>query len=375
MSEEEFGALREVLRSVFRTYATRFPKAPLTRTLLEKVIYEFKVSLPPEHELVRDLGFYWYLRGYFSDRLYSCLDYMREAGELQLTDEDLLTMPARTMKRAVIKDEDLERRIQVFLPILDDYSPLVKTDDIITKHYLKYAPSPFCVPYNRSLLPSLQAFLETVSQGVSPVLGPRDLRAITRARLDECTRSLPMAGHYAEFKTVYLLFEKTASRLVEYATIKELDSSLARRTLESADDIWQLFCLFLREKAYDPSMSYRVPYWRDERRERWSEVARQVSRLYDEVVTILGEGLVGEHVVDKDRVIEVLQKALSEDRLLWVDTDTFGLDWAELRAKPASELRETLAQRPFTRLFVRYVETDGEERDYVFKIREPVAAG
>src|SRR2546425_5981384 len=277
MTDGDFTSLRELLRSIFKFYADSFRGASLTRTLIEKVVYEFKVGLPSDNALGKQLGFYWYLRGYFSDRLYACLEFMERQGEIQRTDNDLLMMPSRVMRSPIVRDEELGNQIQSFLPKLREYNPYVSVDDVITKHYLKFAPSPFCLAYSRRFLPALRYYLQALAEGRPMALGPRDFSKLARTRLEESTLGIPGDVHYSEFRRLYQLYERSVLRLIEYGSDQKLPATLVPETERLAESGWRLFCLFLPERAFDQSISYRLPDWKAEREGDVAEVGSQIS--------------------------------------------------------------------------------------------------
>jgi len=353
--KEDDERFREVVRSIFAFYQQAGPSVRLGRTLLEKSLWEFKVRLPKGHELEESFGFYWWLRGYFSDQLLRCIDVMLSAGEIEQDDDDLLYMPREILEQSFSDDVELSERIGAYLPVLASFEARRPVEEVIMQHYNLYAPNQFCLTYPRFFLPAFSRFLEAVQSGHPPILGPADFRMISLARLDDAATSLPFEPYYDPFRVSFLSFRIILQRVLRhYEAFITRDPGLWTRLTGLAEDYWKLHCMFLRERYHDTSLSNREGKWRDEKKALLDELESSTNELYDAVLLTIGEEKLGERLVDRPSLVSIVEQGLNKDDIVSVDTDRFALDWEDLRQRSWKEVAEALETAPFRKVKVRY---------------------
>jgi len=354
-AEGDDQPLREILRGIFAFYQRRGPTAGLTRTLLEKALWEFKVSLPPDDEMTSVFGFYWWLRGYYSDTLYHAIDSMVQEGLIELTDRDLMRMPEDALRASFFDDDALQARIEAFLPSLGKFDVYKPVEEVILQHYNLYAPNQFCLAYPRYFLPVFGRLVDAIREGRPLSLGPMDLRRISLERLDDATIGLPFESHYDAFRRDFMVLRTVLQRMITHQdALGSMAEDAWREIRELVEEFWELYCMFLREKYHDQSLEYRVSRWQDERRKRSLELGKSLDHLYDRILEIIGEEKLGEKLVDRRYIVDLVERGIQEDEIAWVDTDRFGLDWADLRTHDWREVAERLQQSPFRKVLVRY---------------------
>lgn len=184
----------------------------LTKTAVQKVLYELKRSLPEGNRVGDSLPYYWFEAGPFSEHVARGLDDLQSGGAVVREDHGRYSVfkLGREGGRLVEHDADIQEARAHLQRIVRGMRPLSAAPEMRAQ-YERCAPAPFCPKFKLDFMPVLEA------HGAEAGRVDSNQAALLTGALHDATMSFPAVPLFRDFKRPYSDFQKACRRVPKWA--------------------------------------------------------------------------------------------------------------------------------------------------------------
>ena len=370
----------------------------LTKTGVQKVLYELKRSLPEGNRVGEHLPYYWFKAGPFSERVARGLDDLQSGGAAVEEDRGRYSVfkLRRGGGRLVEHDAGIREARTHLQRIVRGMRPLSIASEMRAQ-YERYAPTPFYPKFKLDFMPVLEAHGAEAARGHVD----SDQAALLTGALRDATISLPFISLFRDFKRPYFDFEKACRRTLEWAekATKKKYAELIAQATNLSQQVWITFASGARIMEHDDAYDGRVPDWRCEFSRNVRDLSCATDDFYLAVLDAAGSEDGYEQAISKDALIDHIAEYRKSGEIAYIRFPSPGghglqvsdharrmpeyrafaeeghLDWMLMKRLDDSELARfaiyCMTGRP---VFVSYVEAKPKTITYRM-INTPSSAG
>ena len=352
----------------------------LTKTGVQKVLYELKRSLPEGNRVGEHLPYYWFKAGPFSERVARGLDDLQSRGvvAVQRHGRSSVFKLRREHRRLVNHDAHIEEARTHLQRIVKNMRPF-SVDPEMRIQYERDAPTPFYPKFKLDFMPVLEAHSAEAARGHVDL----DQAAILIEALRDATISFPTVPPFQDLKRPYSDFEKACGRALKWAGRgdKQKYAALAKKASDLSRQVWDAFACGARIMEHDDAYSGRVDDWRSQFSEKTRALSSATDDFYLTVLDVVGSENGYEKAISGDDLIDhILEyrksgeiayiKFSSPSEQIWraserirqlpeyrIFVDEGQLDWLLMKSLDDAELKHivsgSMTGRP---VYVSYVE-------------------
>lgn len=294
---ESNPVVQEAIR-VAMQQLSKHGKVNVTKKHILKVLFLAKARLSDDNRVKRDLAYYWYREGPYSEVVYANFDRMISSGlvlKLHATNAYRLA-PERAMK-PISSSDDLEESRREIGRTAKEFP---NVHDAVKRAY-EAAPFKWYDTYNLKFRPKFESHCKDVLAG-------RESRHSAQEALgwlDDAVLDYPTIPEFMGHQMIFMDFAKVLNAFMRrdsYHTDKDMVATL--RGL--CGSMWDAFAYGVRVYRHDPQYNDRVGEWT-------SMYKREVDRLDGEILNLMEEfGDVG--IDEAELPPEIVDMALHPER-------------------------------------------------------------
>lgn len=275
----------------------------LTKTGVQKALYELKRDLPEGNSVGAHLPYYWFKAGAFSEHVAKGLEDLQSRSVVVKEDHGRYSVfkSVRTVGRLVTHTADVQEARACLQRIVRDMRPLSVASEM-RDQYEQDAPTPFYPKFKLDFMPALEDHHRKAERGsVDP-----DQAAFLTEAINESTRSLPYASLFGEFRQPYFDFEAACRRLFKWAgkCDQKRYAELAGGAADLSRQVWDTFAHGARILKHDAAYDCRVPAWRAEFLGKVHDLSLAADNFYLAVLDAAGSTGGYERAISKDGLID-----------------------------------------------------------------------
>ena len=275
----------------------------LTKTAVQKVLYELKRSLPEGNRVRDSLPYYWFEAGPFSEHVARGLDDLQSRGAVVREDHGRYSVfkLGREGGRLVEHDADIQEARAHLQRIVRGMRPLSAAPEMRAQ-YERYAPTPFYPKFKLDFMPVLEQHSAQAERGeVDP-----DKAAFLAETLHDATISLPFLTLFRDFKRPYFDFETACRRTLEWAEkgTKNKYAELMEQATNLSQQVWLTFASGARIMEHDDAYDGRVLDWHREFSKNVRDLSCATDDFYLAVLDAAGPKDGYEQAISKDALID-----------------------------------------------------------------------
>lgn len=289
------------VQEAIRVTMQRLPKggrSGVTKKHILKVLFLAKERLPDGNRVKRDLAYYWYREGPYSEVVYANLDHMVADGLVEARkigkSETYRLVPERAL-RPVASGSDLDVvRREIGLVASENSN----VHDAVRRTY-EMAPSRWYAAYNLEFRPQFEKYCKDAPAGRGGT--DRDMLG----RLEDAVLDYPTVPEFMEHRMAFMDFAKMANAFLRRDP-HHAPEDASKWLSGLCSSVWETFAYGVRVRHHDPQYDGHV--------ERWTEMyGEALDRLERETAERMGQfGDVG--VDEPDLAPEIEDMALHPER-------------------------------------------------------------
>lgn len=374
----ETGGQDAVMEMIRLSLEYRSGGKGLTRTGVQKVLYELKRSLPEGNRVGEHLPYYWFKAGPFSERVARGLDDLQSGGAVVEEDHGRYSVFKLGRGRLVEHDAGIQEARTHLQRIVRNMRPF-SVDPEMRAQYERYAPTPFYPKFKLDFMPVLEAHGDEAARGRVD----SDQAALLTEALRDATMSFPAVPLFRDFKRPYSDFEKACRRALKWAGKgdKKGYAQLVKKAADMSRQVWDAFACGARIMEHDDAYSGRVDDWRAQFSEKTRALSSATDDFYLDVLDVVGSENGYERAISGDDLIDhILEyrksgeiayiKFSSPGEQIWraserirqlpeyrIFVDEGQLDWLLMKSLDDAELKHVVSRSMTGRpVYVSYVE-------------------
>ena len=249
-----------LVQEAIRVAVQRLPKrgrSGVTKKHILKVLFLARERLPDDNRVKRDLAYYWYKEGPYSEVVYANIDHMVSDGLVKPhrtnTSVTYLLTPEREL-RPVASGADIESaRSEISLVA----SETPNVPDAVRRTY-EMAPSKWYAAYNLEFKPQFEKYCRDARAGREGTYTDRDMME----RLGDAVLDYPTVPEFMEHRLAFMDFAKMTNALLR-GDPHHIPKDASKWLSDLCSSIWETFAYGVRIYHHDPQYASHVETWSD----------------------------------------------------------------------------------------------------------------
>lgn len=254
--------VQEMIRTAMQGLSNKSRGAGISKMKILKILFQAKKSMPDDNHIKRQLAYYWYVDGPYSEVVANNLSLLVDKGVAMRSKTStyetyklaakyaLMPLPIESDEHVGAAKKEIRRAVDRFVNI-----------DAEVEEIYEEAPFGWYTTYKREFMPRLESYCKAV-------MGERDNRYATddiANCLDAAVLDYPLRPEFIEHRRIFMDFSKMLNAFLHSSD----SSSDARRDMpgvlqDVSARIWQTFAKRVRISSHDDYYSDRVEEWEKE---------------------------------------------------------------------------------------------------------------
>ena len=298
------NVVHEMVRASIRRLADKRGQPHVTKKEILMVLYKTKMNLPDDNPVKKDLAYYWYRKGPYSERVNDALhslvasDVVSHGKTKQC--KGCRPGPKHTVRPPAPPSDDLDTARRELDDVVDGFVDL-KT--IVTEIYRDHAPYEWYAAYKEEFKPKFRTYCNAILQSRPTSHTPKDVIRW----LDRIVVEYPPLPEFIEHRRIVMDFSKMLHAVMGSDPHHE-HKDLLRELHGLCGRIWEVFAYGVRLKYHDEHYEDRVEEWK---RKYWEAVSKLDEDIREQV-TVFGR-IVQDNVRLAPDIVAVLENPDTED--------------------------------------------------------------
>ncbi|MCP1714260.1 hypothetical protein J2T58_000087 [Methanocalculus alkaliphilus] len=260
------------------------PNFKLSKRAVHKILFKVRATLPDDDPVRKNIPFYWYNYGPFSEVVEVSIDTLKANGILR--EEETHRGKSLLMLNNTLSDplNVLERASAIVEGIVREFDPY-HIEPFVNKIYRDDAPYEFMPLYKVDYLTLLEEYI--VSRPAGQITLNRYIEDVTIPEIDhlekiiyDCEAELIEEPLFDEFNDGFTSYVSGAGKAFDIIRKDEDNAHLvAAVTCKTAVEIWYTFAKGVRilEKGHDEYYDNKIDQWK---REYWSALSTMIPGVH-----------------------------------------------------------------------------------------------
>lgn len=249
------------------------PNLKLPKTAVHKLLFKVRVALPEDDPIRKNLPFYWYKYGPYSEVVESTIDTLKLTGILQEEKTDkgvLLLKPTHRLTDSVNVLEDVSATVEKLVKEIDPFH----IEHFVNQVYRDDAPYEFMPRYKMDYLVQFKKYLTshpanqcTLNRFLGDSISP-DVDRLENIIYD-CEAELVEEPLFDEFNDEFTSYVSGAGKAFDMIRKDEGNAyPITKMTSETSINIWLTFAKGVRilDKGHDEYYDGKLEQWGQEYR-------------------------------------------------------------------------------------------------------------
>jgi len=254
--------IQEMIRTSMQGLSEKSRGAGISKMKVLKILFRAKKSMPDDNPIKRQLAYYWYVDGPYSEVVVNNLNLLVDKGVVIRSKTDAYETYKLAAKYALMPlhtglNEHAHAAKKEVRHVVDKF---VNIDAEVEEIY-EEAPFGWYTTYKREFMPTFESYCRAI-------IGERDNRYATDEianRLDAAVLDYPLRPEFMGHRRIFMDFSKMLNAFL-YSSDSSSDTrkDMPNMLQDTSVRIWKAFAKIVRISSHDDYYDDRVEEWEKE---------------------------------------------------------------------------------------------------------------